>query len=97
MVNCSKSNQTFIRSRELTEVKIMKYFIIEHQKRTDGVINTSETARGTFASALSYYHERYSKMVVNTEFKSVSIMLVDENLDVIQKDTIQTLYEEIQN
>lgn len=71
----------------------MKYFIIEHQKRPDGEINVSEVARSNFASALSYYHERYSKMVVNTEVVSVSIMLVDENLDIIQKDTVQTQYQ----
>ena len=71
----------------------MKYFIIEHQTRTDGEINVSETARSTFAGGLSLYHERYSKMVVNTDFVSVSIMLVDENLSVIQHDTIQTQYQ----
>ena len=70
----------------------MKYFIIEHQTRADGEINVSEVERSTFASALSYYHERYSKMVVNKDFVSVSIMLVDENLNVIQHDTIQTQY-----
>lgn len=70
----------------------MKYFIIEHQKRADGEINVSEVSRQSFASALSYYHERYSKMVVNTEFKSVSIMLVDEDLNVVQQDTIKTQY-----
>ena len=73
----------------------MKYFIIEHQKRTDGEVNVSEISRQSFASALSYYHERYSKMVVNTEFVSVSIMLVDENLDVVQQDTIKTQYQEV--
>lgn len=73
----------------------MKYFIIEHQKRTDGEVNVSEVSRQSFASALSYYHERYSKMVVNTEFVSVSIMLVDENLDVVQQDTIKTQYQEV--
>lgn len=71
----------------------MTYFIIEHQTRADGIVNVSETARTTFASALSYYHERYSKMVMNTEFPSVSIMLVDADLNVIQKDTIQTMYQ----
>lgn len=71
----------------------MKYFIIEHQTRPDGEINLSEVSRSTFASALSYYHERYSKMVVNDQFVSVSIMLVDENLSVIQHDTIQTQYQ----
>ena len=71
----------------------MRYFIIEHQTRPDGEINVSETARSTFAGGLSLYHERYSKMVVNTDFVSVSIMLVDENLSVIQHDTIQTQYQ----
>lgn len=71
----------------------MRYFIIEHQTRPDGEINMSEVSRRTFASALSYYHERYSKTVVNDQFVSVSIMLVDENLNVIQHDTIQTQYQ----
>lgn len=68
----------------------MNYYIIEHQTRPDGIVNTSETARSTFASALSYYHERYSKMVMTDMYTSVSIMLVDENLEVVQKDTIET-------
>ena len=72
----------------------MKYFIIEHQTRADGEINASEVSRSSFASALSYYHERYSKMVVDDQFTFVSIMLVDENLNVIQHDTIQTQYQE---
>ena len=70
----------------------MKYFIIEHQTRANGEINVSEVVRSTFASALSYYHERYSKMVVNKDFVSVSIMLVDKELNVVQHDTIQTQY-----
>lgn len=73
----------------------MKYFIIEHQKRPDEEVNVSEVIRQSFASALSYYHERYSKMVVNTEFTSVSIMLVDEDLNVVQQDTIKTQYQEV--
>ena len=68
------------------------YYVIEHQKRTDGVVNTSETARSTFASALSLYHERISKMVMNTDFVSVAVMLVDENLRVIEQKQVQTLY-----
>lgn len=73
----------------------MKYFIIEHQKRPDGEVNVSEVSRQSFASALAHYHERYSKMVVNTEFTSVSIMLVDEDLNVVQQDTIKTQYQEV--
>ena len=72
------------------------YYIIEHQTRPDGVVNTSETARSTFASALSYYHERYSKMVMTDLYTSVSIMLVDDDLNVIQHDTIATQYKPVE-
>lgn len=68
------------------------YFIIENQTRPDGVINTTTTAKQSFASALSYYHERYSKMVMTELYPSVSLLLVDANLEVIQHDTIETLY-----
>lgn len=66
------------------------YFVIEFQTRTDGIVNTSTTGRSNLANALSLYHERYSKMVVNTEFPSVSIMLTDKDLNIIVKDTIDT-------
>lgn len=69
------------------------YFVIEFQTRADGIVNTSTTSRSNLANALSLYHERYSKMVVNTEFPSVSIMLVDKDLNVIRHDTIETQYQ----
>lgn len=68
------------------------YFIVENQTRPDGVVNTSTTAKQTFASALSYYHERYSKMVMTELYPSVSLLLADANLEVIQHDIIETLY-----
>lgn len=68
------------------------YFVIENQTRPDGVVNTSTTAKATFASALSYYHDRFSKMVMTELYPSVSLLLVDANLEVIQHDTIATLY-----
>lgn len=71
----------------------MQYFIIENQKRSDGVINTTTTARSGFASALSYYHDRYSKMVVTELYTSVSLMLCDEDLNVIEHATIATQYQ----
>lgn len=69
------------------------YFIFENQKRADGVVNTTTTGRSTFASALSYYHERYSKMVMNEEFVWIALMLVDEELNVVEQAKIDTLYE----
>lgn len=70
------------------------YFIIENQIRPDGQVNSITVSRDTFASALSYYHERFSKMLMTDMFVSVSIMLVDANLNQLQKDTIKTLYAE---
>lgn len=69
------------------------YFIIENQKRADGIVNTSTITRQSFASGLSYFYERCSKMVVNTEFPSVAIMLVDEDLNIIEHKVIETQYE----
>lgn len=72
----------------------MQYFIIEHDKRPDGIINASETARSSYSSALSYYHERYSKMAVTDLFTSVALMLVDDDLNIIERAVVQTLYKE---
>lgn len=69
------------------------YYIIENQVRPDGVVNTTTTARTTLALALSFYYDRQSKMVVNTDFVSVHLMLTNERLDVIKKDDVQTLYQ----
>lgn len=70
----------------------MKYYIIEHDLRPDGEVNVSEVSRSSFATALSYYYERCSKMVVTDQFKGVHIMLVDEQLNEIKKDHLQTAY-----
>lgn len=67
----------------------MNYYIIETQARPDGIINISTTQRSSFATALSYYHDRYSKMAVTELYTSVSLMLVDQDLTVIQQDTIK--------
>lgn len=70
------------------------YYIIEHQIKPNGEVNVSETARSSFSSALSYYYERCSKMSVTELFKSVYIMLVDEQLNAIKKDNLTTEYKE---
>lgn len=69
------------------------YYIIENQVRPDGVVNTTTTARTTLALALSFYYDRQSEMVVNTDFVSVHLMLTNERLDVIKKDDVATLYQ----
>lgn len=69
------------------------YYIIENQTLPNGNVNTSTTARAAFASALSLYHERYSKMVMTELYTSVSLLLCDADLNVVQHDTIQTQYQ----
>lgn len=69
------------------------YYIIEHDIRPDGVVNTSETGRTTFASALSFYYDRMSKLVMNTDFTSAHLMLVEEKLSVVKNDDVETLYQ----
>lgn len=63
------------------------YYIIEHDINEE-TITTTETGRSSFASALSFYHERFSKMVVTELFEKVALMLVDSELNVIKHDII---------
>lgn len=66
------------------------FYIIEHQVRPDGVVNTSEVARQDEASALSYYYERYSKMVMTELYPAVSLLMTDQDLNVIKHDSLVT-------
>lgn len=71
----------------------MNYYIFETQTRPDGLINCTTTARQTFASANSFYHDRISKMVMTDLYTKVAVMLTDENLRVIERKEVQTLYQ----
>lgn len=68
------------------------YFIVENHINPNGTVNTETVARQTFASALSFYHERYSKMVMTELYPKVAIMLCDADLNVVQHDIIDTQY-----
>lgn len=59
------------------------YFIIENHTNPDGSVATETTVRKTFASGLSFYHERISKMVVSEQYVSVDILLVDKDLNTV--------------
>lgn len=70
------------------------YYVIENQIRADGQINNSMTARQSFASGLSLYYDRCSKMVMTELYPKVAVMLVDEELNVIEQKVIETQYVE---
>lgn len=69
------------------------FFIIELQHRDNGIINQTVTAKNTRASALSYYYERKSKMLMTTLYTKVAVMVTDSNLTVIEQDVLETLYQ----
>lgn len=71
----------------------MAYYVIENQIRADGVVNNSMTARQTFASGLSLYYDRCSKMVMTELYPKVAVMLTDEELNVIEHNVIETQYQ----
>lgn len=68
------------------------YYIIENQHRPDGIINHSTESRESLNSAKSLYHERFSKMSMTTLYKSVALLLVDDNLNKIDHDIVETMY-----
>lgn len=70
----------------------MAYYVIENQIRADSVVNNSMTARQTFASGLSLYYDRCSKMVMTELYPKVAVMLTDEELNVIEHRVIDTQY-----
>lgn len=68
----------------------MAYYVIENQIRADGQINNSVTARQSFASGLSLYYDRCSKMVMTELYPKVAVMLTDAELNAIEHQVITT-------
>jgi hypothetical protein len=71
----------------------MQYHIIEIQRRPDGINNVLEiVSRNTLATGLSYYYDRCSKMAANTQFVSVTLVLIDSDGAVIENKKLPTAY-----
>lgn len=68
------------------------YTILENQIRPDGVVNSIKETRNTFATAISFFYERCSKMSVTELYKKIYITVMDEALNVIDHKEIDTLY-----
>lgn len=71
----------------------MYTFLTELQKRPDGIINNSITARSSLATGLALYYDRASKAVTSTQFTSVALTLEDEDGNIIENKRFDTLYE----
>ena len=59
----------------------MAHYVIENQIRADGAVNNTVTARSSFASGLSLYYDRCSKMVMTELYRKASVMLTEEELN----------------
>lgn len=70
----------------------MYYFIMELQKRPDGIVNSTITARSSLATGLSYYYDRASKAVTSQQFTSVALTLQDEEGNIIENKLFETQY-----
>lgn len=68
------------------------YYIIENQIRDDGIVNNNVTARENINTALSFFHERFSKMAVTDLYPSVALLLVDENLRTVEHKIVNTMH-----
>ena len=71
----------------------MYTFLTELDKRPDGIINSSVTARSSLAMGLALYYDRASKAVTSTQFTGVALTLTNENGDILENKFFETLYE----
>lgn len=72
----------------------MYTFLTELDKRPDGIINNSVTARSSLATGLALYYDRASKAVTSTQYTGVALTLEDEDGNIIENRHFDTLYVE---
>lgn len=72
---------------------MVQYFISEIQNRADGMNNVQPiVTRNSLSTGLSYAYDRCSKMVANTEFPTVTILLFDQDGNIILNQHLTTAY-----
>lgn len=72
----------------------MQHFITELQTRPDGIVNSTLTARSSYAMGLAYYYQRAAAAVANQNFVSVALTLQNQDGFIIENQKFDTLYEE---
>lgn len=70
----------------------MTYFVTEYDKKPDGTVSNSNTARASLASALNLYYQRASIAVMTDAFTQVVLTLQDEDGTVLKNELFQTQY-----
>lgn len=72
----------------------MQYFIVEIQRRPDGMFNQTTTTRQTLRTALAYYYDRASKAVANESFTFVTLVLLDTDGTILKDEKLTAAYVE---
>lgn len=71
----------------------MYTFLTELQKRPDGIVNSSVTARSSVALGLALYYQRAASAVTSTQFTGVALTLQDADGNIIENKHFDTLYQ----
>lgn len=74
----------------------MQYFITELQTRPDGIVNSTLTARSSYAMGLAYYYQRAAAAVANQDLVSVALTLQNQDGFIIENQKFDTLYEPVE-
>ena len=70
----------------------MYTFLTELDKRPDGIINSTVTARASLATGLALYYDRASKAVTSTQFTGVALTLTYEDGNILENKHFDTQY-----
>lgn len=70
----------------------MKTFLIELQKRPDGVVNQTITSYSTKQVTLATFHQRAAAALGSTQFLSVTLIVIDELGNVLENENFETSY-----
>ena len=71
----------------------MRTFLIELQKRPDGVVNSSINSYSTEAVTRATFHQRVAAALTSTQFVSVYLLVIDEQGGVIESQFVETQYQ----
>ena len=71
----------------------MYTFLTELQKRPDGIVNSTLTARSSLATGLAFYYQRAAVAVTSKDYQWVALTLQDEEGNIIENKLFDTLYE----
>lgn len=74
----------------------MQYFITELQTRPDGIVNSTLTARSSYAMGLAYYYQRAAAAVANQDLVSVALTLQNQDGFIVENQKFDTLYEPVE-